>query len=70
VTATVNRILEEFEALPDSEKHELASEIIRWSLATDHPPLRDEDLLNSADSLFSELDQREALNGRDHESEG
>ncbi len=53
-------ILESFDELPDTEKREVASAILRRALRFDTPPLSDEDLVAQADELFRELDTREA----------
>ncbi len=53
-------ILESFDELPDTEKREVASAILRRALRFDAPPLSDEDLVAQADELFRELDTREA----------
>ena len=57
-TATQN-ILDLFNQLPEIEKHEFASEIIRWTAKRDFPPLIDEALVQAADTLFIELDKAE-----------
>ena len=53
-------ILESFDELPDTEKREVASAILRRALRFDTPPLSDEDLVAQADELCRELDTREA----------
>ncbi len=53
-------ILESFDELPDTEKREVASAILRRALRFDTPPLPDEDLVAQTDELFRELDSREA----------
>ncbi len=58
-TATQN-ILDLFSQLPEMEKHEFASEIIRWTAKRDFPPLTDEALVQVADARFIELDKTEA----------
>ena len=58
-TATQN-ILDLFNQLPEIEKHEFASEIIKWTVKQDFPPLTDEALVQAADALFIELDKSEA----------
>ena len=58
-TATQN-ILDLFSQLPEIEKHEFASEIIKWTAKQDFPPLTDEALVQAADALFIELDKSEA----------
>ena len=52
-------ILESFDELPEREKQEVASAILRRTLRFDLPPLTDDDLIAQADELFHELDARE-----------
>lgn len=65
MTSTVKNLLQSFETLPDSDKRELVAEIVRRSLSLDLPGLTDDDLCQSADELFRELDRRE---GQDADS--
>ena len=60
MTASVKRILESFDELPEAEKREVATAILRRALRFDTPPLTEEDLVAEADELFRELDTREA----------
>lgn len=62
MSSSVENILDSFDHLPDSEKRQVASEILRRTLHLDLPPLTDEELVMSAESLFLELDQRESTN--------
>jgi hypothetical protein len=48
--------------LPEGDKRELATEILRRSLTLDSPPLSDEQLVGAAEDVFLELDRREATN--------
>ena len=52
-------ILEAFHALPDIEKHALASEIIKTVALLDYPPLTDDALTEIADTLFVLHDETE-----------
>ncbi len=52
-------ILNSFELLSPSEKWEIALEILKRTLSFDFPPLTDEELAQSAEELFLELDMRE-----------
>ena len=63
MATTVRNILQAFESLPENEKHELASEIIRRSNELNLPPLSDEDFVMNAEELFSDLDRRESQVG-------
>ena len=58
--ATSQNILEAFNQLPETEKHALASEIIKQVALLDIPPLTDEALTEIADVLFVEHDETEA----------
>jgi len=58
------QLLKEFESLPDSDKHEVASEILRRVLNIDYSPLSDDDLVQNAETVFLELDQREIRDGQ------
>lgn len=58
--ATPQNILEAFNQLPETEKHALASEIIKQVARLETPPLTDEALTEVADALFLEHDKTEA----------
>ncbi len=60
MTTQVETILHSFELLPDADKRELASEIVRRTLKSDQPPLSDEDLTSIAEESFLALDQEES----------
>lgn len=60
MTAAAKTILESFDELPEREKREVASAILRRTLRFDLPPLTDDDLVAQADELFRELDASEA----------
>ena len=60
MTTSPKSILESFDELPEPEKREVASAILRRALRFDTPPLTDEDLVAQADELFRELDTRDA----------
>ena len=51
-----------FEQLPDTEKQEVASAILRRTLQIKFPPVSDEELVLSAEETFLDLDRREAPN--------
>jgi hypothetical protein len=59
MTHAAKRILDEFEALPDSERAELLAELLRRTGLSPHDLPNDEDLISAADRLFGELDGRE-----------
>ena len=60
MAVTAKTILESFDELPEREKREVASAILRRTLRFDLPPLTDDDLVAQADELFRALDAREA----------
>jgi hypothetical protein len=62
MTTDVKEILNTFDLLPDNDKKDLASEILRRTVHFDFPPLTDEELIRSAEKLFLGLDRREAKN--------
>ena len=62
--ATSENILAAFNQLPEIEKHELASEIIKRVALLDIPPLTDEALTEVADALFLEYDETEAADAK------
>lgn len=57
-------ILSSFDALPEVAKYEVALEIFRRTREFEFPPLTDDDLVANAESVFLELDQREANDER------
>ena len=61
MSTEVQHLLESFAALPEPDRHELASAILRWTVNTDHPALSDDELIRAADSVFVALDQQEEL---------
>ena len=63
MTTEAQTILESFDSLPDAEKREVASEIVRRTLQSDFPPLSDEELVAIAEETFLELDRGEAEDG-------
>jgi hypothetical protein len=63
MSSEAKSVLRSFDLLPDADKLEVATEILRRSLRGEVPPLGDEDLVAAAEELFLELDRREALDG-------
>ena len=61
MTRLVDELLNSFEKLPEAEKRELASEIIKRSLALDLSQLSDDSLLVAADQVFLQLDKDESI---------
>lgn len=62
MTTDIKEILNTFDLLPDNDKRDLASEILRRTVHFDFPPLTDEELIHSAERLFLDLDRRESKN--------
>ena len=60
MNVTAQSILESFNQLPEPEKLEIATEIIKRVVMLDFPPLTDEALTEVADALFVEHDEMEA----------
>jgi hypothetical protein len=61
MTAQVQDMLHAFDLLPEGDKRELASEILRRSLTLDIAALSDEQLIGAAEELFLQLDGIEAV---------
>ena len=59
MTQATQKLLEEFEALPDRDRSELVAELARRVALAPHDLPQDEDLVAAADRLFSDLDRRE-----------
>ena len=60
MTKSVEELLNSFDKLPEAEKRELASEIIKRSLTLDLPDISDDTLLAAADQIFLKLDNEES----------
>ena len=60
MTRSVEELLNSFEKLPEAEKRELASEIIKRSLTLDLPEISDDSMLAAADQIFLQLDNEES----------
>jgi len=58
VTKAAQKLLDEFEALPDRDRSELVAELARRVALAPHD-LPQDDLVAAADRLFTELDRRE-----------
>ena len=61
MSSSVQDLLNSFDLLSETEKRELASEILRRASVLDQPPLTDEELVLNAEAIFQELDHREAI---------
>ena len=62
MTLPGRKILESFDELPEAEKREIASAILRRTVRFDSLPVTDDDLVAQADELFRQLDVREDSN--------
>jgi hypothetical protein len=59
VTRATQKLLDEFEALPDQDRSELVAELARRVALAPHDLPQDADLVAAADRLFTELDRRD-----------
>jgi hypothetical protein len=59
VTQPAKALLEQFEALPDPERSEVLVELLRRASLAPHDLPSDDDLVATADRLFSDLDRDE-----------
>lgn len=60
MTATVQQLLDSFDALSDDDKHQVAVEILRRFNGAAEGDLPDNVLIGAADELFRSLDAEEA----------
>jgi hypothetical protein len=63
MSAAVDNLFRAFQGLPEAAKHELASAILRWEAAADHPLLTDDEFVAGADAPFLTLDGDEESHG-------
>ena len=63
MTTNVRQLLESFDRLPEPDKREAASEILRRSLELDTPVLDDQALVENAEAIFLQLDKQDGGNG-------
>lgn len=59
MTQATQKLLDEFEALPDQDRSELVAELARRVGLALHDLPKDDDLVAAADRLFLELDRGE-----------
>ena len=59
MTQAAEKILDEFEALPDEARSEVVAELLRRVASLPHDSPDDADLIAAAEGLFLELDRRE-----------
>ena len=60
MTRGAQGVLDAFEQLPPGERDEVVRELLRRTAQSLHESASDEELLQAADGVFLELDQREA----------
>jgi hypothetical protein len=60
MTQAVQQFLAAFDSMAEGDKHAIAVEVLRRTWPDGVPALSDDTLVEAAESLFSELDQREA----------
>ena len=60
MTRGAQSVLEAFEQLPPGEREEVVRELLRRTALSQHDSASDEELLQAADAIFVDLDQREA----------
>ena len=59
MTQATQKLLDEFDTLPDEDRAEFVAELLRRTAFAPHDLPQDDDLVASADRLFVELDRRE-----------
>jgi len=64
MSTSAKQLLDSFDRLPDTDKREVAAEIIRRTVKFDLPSLTDEELILNAEDRLLELDKRESKNER------
>lgn len=64
ISTAVEELLKLFDLLPEVEKHEVTTEILRRSLELKSAPFTDEELALNAERVFLELDRRESEDGQ------
>ena len=60
MTNAARQLIESFEALPEQEKHEVLSQLLRRLMQTPYESASDEELVGAADLIFQEYDRGEA----------
>ncbi len=59
MTRATQKLLEEFETLPNDDRAELVAELLRGTAFAPHEPPSGDDLVAAADRLFVDLDRYE-----------
>jgi hypothetical protein len=61
MTNAARQLIDSFEALPEQEKHEVLSELLRRLMEGPYASPSDEELTGVADLIFQDYDRREAV---------
>lgn len=61
---TVEEIISSFDRLPGSKQKEITKIILLRNLEIEMPPILEQELLHSAEEVFLELDNREAIDAK------
>ena len=64
MTATVQRIIDSYDALPDNDRHQAAVEILRRFTGEAEGDLPENSLIQAAQELFLALDVEEASHAK------
>jgi hypothetical protein len=59
MTQAAKKLVGEFDALPEADREQVLSELLRRAAAGPHDLPADKDLTAAADQVFEELDRRE-----------
>jgi hypothetical protein len=60
MTNTAQQLIDSFEALPEEEKYEVLSQLLRRWLGKPYASSSDEEFIGAADLIFQQYDRREA----------
>ncbi len=59
MTNAAQKLIDSFEALPETEQHEVLTQLLHRLIDSPYAPLSDEDFTQAADLIFQEFDRRE-----------
>lgn len=59
MTNAARQLIDSFEALPEQDKHEVLSQLLRRLVESPYHTPSDEELIGAADMIFQEYDRRE-----------
>lgn len=60
MTNAVRQLIDSFEALPEKEKHEVLTQLLRRLIGSPYTSPSDDELTHGADVVFQEYDRDEA----------